>query len=143
VPPNDSIEAASKHASDVGHPPAGTFDGLGATAVVNASTRLASVVRLTSLERSYRLSDELGVTVLLKREDQQITRSYKVRGAYNLTLIFHRSSQTLYSDSETVLSRVDRTRRPAVEVWVAALGRRVGLKCQSKMTSGMAAPSLG
>jgi threonine dehydratase len=84
VPPNDSIEAASKHASDVGHPPAGTFDGLGATAVVNASTRLASVVRLTSLERSYRLSDELGVTVLLKREDQQITRSYKVRGAYNL-----------------------------------------------------------
>jgi len=70
-------------------------------------------------------------------------RHNAMRSSAYLTLIFHRSSQTLYSDSETVLSRVDRTRRPAVEVWVAALGRRVGLKCQSKMTSGMAAPSLG
>jgi threonine dehydratase len=52
--------------------------------VVKASSRLASVIRLTSLDRSDRLSDELGVTVFLKREDQQITRSYKVRGAYNL-----------------------------------------------------------
>lgn len=37
----------------------------------------------TNLERSERLSAEAGVDVLLKREDQQKCRSFKVRGAYS------------------------------------------------------------
>lgn len=38
----------------------------------------------TRLERSARLSARYGVQVLLKREDQQVGRSYKVRGAFNV-----------------------------------------------------------
>lgn len=48
-----------------------------------AATRLRTVVRQTALEPSERLSRDLGVPVLLKREDSQLCRSYKVRGAYN------------------------------------------------------------
>jgi len=55
-----------------------------ATEVDAAAERLRAVVRRTPLERSDRLSEDLGVPVLLKREDLQISRSYKVRGAYNL-----------------------------------------------------------
>lgn len=52
-------------------------------AIWRAAGRLKSVVRRTPLEPSGRLSSELGVPVLLKREDLQLCRSYKVRGAYN------------------------------------------------------------
>ncbi|HEX3947225.1 MAG TPA: pyridoxal-phosphate dependent enzyme, partial [Acidimicrobiales bacterium] len=55
-----------------------------AGAVDTAVDRLRPVVRRTPLEGSDRLSAELGVPVLLKREDIQVGRSYKVRGAYNL-----------------------------------------------------------
>lgn len=55
-----------------------------AAAIARAATRLQSVVRRTPLEESERLSAALGVPVLLKREDVQVCRSYKVRGAYNL-----------------------------------------------------------
>jgi len=47
-----------------------------------AAARLAPVVRRTPLEASERLSDRLGQPVWLKREDLQLCRSYKVRGAY-------------------------------------------------------------
>ncbi len=59
-------------------------DELTATAVSEAAERLATVVRRTPLEQSDRLSSALGHPVLLKREDLQLCRSYKVRGAYNL-----------------------------------------------------------
>jgi threonine dehydratase len=49
-----------------------------------AARRLHGVAAVTPLEECARLSAELGVTVLLKREDLQVVRSYKVRGAYNL-----------------------------------------------------------
>ncbi|HUZ10314.1 MAG TPA: threonine ammonia-lyase IlvA [Acidimicrobiales bacterium] len=58
--------------------------GLNSAAVALAAERLRPIVRRTPLERSDRLSEALGVPVLLKREDVQLTRSYKVRGAYNL-----------------------------------------------------------
>jgi len=54
-----------------------------ATEIDAAADRLRDVVRRTPLEQSDRLSEDLGVPVLLKREDLQIGRSYKVRGAYN------------------------------------------------------------
>jgi threonine dehydratase len=56
----------------------------GAADVERAYERLRSVVRRTAIERSDRLSEVLGVPVLLKREDLQLCRSYKVRGAYNV-----------------------------------------------------------
>jgi threonine dehydratase len=57
---------------------------LSSAGVTEAARRLETVVKRTPLELSDRLSAALGTTVLLKREDMQITRSYKVRGAYNL-----------------------------------------------------------
>ncbi|WP_300683414.1 threonine ammonia-lyase IlvA [Nocardioides sp.] len=43
-----------------------------------------TIARRTPLEKSARLSEKIGAEVYLKREDQQLARSYKVRGAYNL-----------------------------------------------------------
>ncbi|MER7081034.1 threonine ammonia-lyase IlvA [Saccharopolyspora kobensis] len=57
---------------------------LSPAAIFRAGTRLRQVVRRTPLEISGRLSGELGVPVRFKREDMQVCRSYKVRGAYNL-----------------------------------------------------------
>ena len=50
--------------------------------IATADHALAGIVRRTHLGRSARLSDALGVDVLLKREDQQKCRSFKVRGAF-------------------------------------------------------------
>ena len=55
-----------------------------AEAISAAANVLAGTVITTPLERSERLSQELGVTVYLKREDMQLGRSYKVRGAFTL-----------------------------------------------------------
>ena len=46
--------------------------------------RLAGVARVTPLEQNERLSAATGAHVWLKREDLQLGRSYKLRGAYNL-----------------------------------------------------------
>jgi threonine dehydratase len=46
--------------------------------------RLAGVARITPLEHNERLSAATGARVWLKREDLQVGRSYKLRGAYNL-----------------------------------------------------------
>ncbi len=45
---------------------------------------LLKVVKKTPLERNNRLSDKYNCNIYLKREDLQIVRSYKLRGAYNL-----------------------------------------------------------
>lgn len=55
-----------------------------AAAVDRAAELLAPVVRRTPLERSERLSAASGRDVLLKREDLQLCRSYKVRGAFTV-----------------------------------------------------------
>jgi threonine dehydratase len=49
-----------------------------------AVKRLDSVALRTPLQRNLRLSERCGAEVWLKREDLQIGRSYKLRGAYNL-----------------------------------------------------------
>jgi threonine dehydratase len=59
-------------------------DRVDAAAIAGAARRLAPVVHRTPMERSERLSDDIGLPVLLKREDVQVTRSYKVRGAFNM-----------------------------------------------------------
>ena len=62
----------------------GRMETVDATAVEAAAHRLAPVVPVTPLQRSERLSARVGGEVWLKREDLQVVRSYKVRGAYNL-----------------------------------------------------------
>ena len=49
-----------------------------------AAQRIASVVTPTPLQLSDRLSAITGAQGYLKREDLQVVRSYKLRGAYNL-----------------------------------------------------------
>src|SRR5689334_3216378 len=56
----------------------------GAAAVEAAVSRLDGIAIRTPLERNLRLSERTGAQILLKREDLQIGRSYKLRGAYNL-----------------------------------------------------------
>lgn len=50
----------------------------------NAARRLANVVKHTPLIYNPRLSEKYGAEIYLKREDLQVVRSYKLRGAYNM-----------------------------------------------------------
>ncbi|RPD50750.1 threonine ammonia-lyase [Paracnuella aquatica] len=52
--------------------------------VAGAAERLKKVVTRTPLAYSHNLSRKYGATILLKREDLQVVRSYKLRGAYNM-----------------------------------------------------------
>jgi threonine dehydratase len=51
--------------------------------VLSAAQRLAPLEVLTPLQLNERLSQRYGATVYVKREDLQVVRSYKIRGAYN------------------------------------------------------------
>ena len=48
-----------------------------------ASKNLKGVAIETPLSKNFNLSKELESTILFKREDLQVVRSYKIRGAYN------------------------------------------------------------
>ncbi len=63
----------------VGYTP--VFDGLG---VADASARLRNVVNRTPLAINRNLSAKYQCNVYLKREDLQVVRSYKLRGAFNM-----------------------------------------------------------
>lgn len=52
-------------------------------AIVEASKRLKGTVVHTPLTENFNFSDEYEANIYLKREDLQIVRSYKIRGAYN------------------------------------------------------------
>ncbi|CAG4913132.1 MULTISPECIES: threonine ammonia-lyase IlvA [Acidithrix] len=56
---------------------------LDVNSIKRAAQLLSDVVKRTSLDHSSRLTNKFGVDVLLKREDVQLARSYKIRGAYN------------------------------------------------------------
>lgn len=51
--------------------------------IENASINLGGVVLHTPLQYNALLSEEFDCNVFLKREDLQVVRSYKIRGAYN------------------------------------------------------------
>lgn len=51
--------------------------------ILNAAELLEGVVKTTPLELNHQLSEEFGAKIYLKREDLQVVRSYKIRGAYN------------------------------------------------------------
>jgi threonine dehydratase len=57
---------------------------LSAAEIDAAAKRIAGVVTPTPLQFSDRLSATTGASVYLKREDLQVVRSYKLRGAYNV-----------------------------------------------------------
>ena len=61
-----------------------TFVGQPALDIEGATQRLKSVVTHTPLQLNANLSRKYQCNVYLKREDLQIVRSYKIRGAYNM-----------------------------------------------------------
>lgn len=64
--------------------PSPSVPPLRAADIDSAAKRIAAVVMPTPLQLSDRLSAITGANVYLKREDLQVVRSYKLRGAYNL-----------------------------------------------------------
>ncbi len=58
-----------------------------------AKINLNDIILNTPLQKNLNLSDEFKANILLKREDLQIVRSYKLRGAYNK--IIHLSKEEL------------------------------------------------
>src|SRR5437660_481837 len=52
-------------------------------AIDEAEQRLEGIASTTPLQASIRLSEQYGARILIKREDMQAVRSFKIRGAYN------------------------------------------------------------
>jgi threonine dehydratase len=61
--------------------------------ITKAKINLNDVVLKTPLQQNLNLSEEFQANILLKREDLQAVRSYKIRGAYNK--IIHLSKEEL------------------------------------------------
>lgn len=51
--------------------------------IYKAKVRLKNIAEPTPLSFNYNLSEHYGCQIYLKREDLQVVRSYKIRGAYN------------------------------------------------------------
>ncbi|WP_167618014.1 threonine ammonia-lyase [Maribellus sediminis] len=51
--------------------------------ITRAKIRLKDVTHHTPLQKNLNLSEEFAANIFLKREDLQVVRSYKLRGAYN------------------------------------------------------------
>ncbi|TXB69538.1 threonine ammonia-lyase [Phaeodactylibacter luteus] len=60
--------------------------------IYRAKVRLKGVAEPTPLTFNYNLSEQFGARVFLKREDMQVVRSYKIRGAYNKMATLDRAS---------------------------------------------------
>ena len=73
------IEPDSKQTTNSQVPPS-----RGARGILDAAERLKKVVTRTPLLFNQNLSRTYNCNVYLKREDLQIVRSYKLRGAYNM-----------------------------------------------------------
>jgi len=52
--------------------------------IIKASQRLKGIVTHTPTSENIQLSEQYNANIYLKREDLQVVRSYKIRGAYNL-----------------------------------------------------------
>ena len=60
------------------------FSGAGELDFTGAALRLKKIITKTPLQRSAHLSKKYDCNIFLKREDLQVVRSYKLRGAYNM-----------------------------------------------------------
>lgn len=56
---------------------------ISAEQIYQAKVRLKGIAEQTPMLPNLRLSEEFNCNILLKREDLQVVRSYKIRGAYN------------------------------------------------------------
>lgn len=64
--------------------------------VYDAQKKLSRIISPTPLQKNINLSDHYEANVFLKREDLQIVRSYKIRGAYNkISTISKNDSNTI------------------------------------------------
>jgi threonine dehydratase len=79
----DPVISSPSATASIG-PHADAPPSVSAADVEEAVDRVVPVARRTPLERDDRLSRRAGTNVWLKREDLQVVRSYKIRGAYNL-----------------------------------------------------------
>lgn len=64
--------------------PVNMSEFINAEDIKQASENLKGVVKHTALDKNSNLSQQYESTIYLKREDLQIVRSYKLRGAYNM-----------------------------------------------------------
>lgn len=62
-------------------------------AIKKAKENIKTIIAETSLQKNLRLSNEFDATVFLKREDLQIVRSYKLRGAFNKIQNLHQDNK--------------------------------------------------
>jgi threonine dehydratase len=62
--------------------------------IIAAQNQLKEVVPATPLIENINLSEEFDATILLKREDMNVVRSYKIRGAYNKISTLTESEKT-------------------------------------------------
>ena len=76
------MEENLKNNLNVAHPPLG--DGGRSLDFTAAALRLKKVVHKTPLQRNAHLSKKYECNIFLKREDLQVVRRYKLRGAYNM-----------------------------------------------------------
>ena len=96
-----------------------------------AKNQLKGVVPATPLTENLNLSDEFESTILLKREDLQIVRSYKIRGAYN------KMSSLTEAEKKQGIVCASAGNHPAAR-WQAGFGRgrkmpsRCGRWCSSR-----------
>ena len=56
---------------------------------------LKDIIVNTPLELSSRLSSKYNANIYIKREDLQVVRSYKIRGAYNLISSVHKNNKNV------------------------------------------------
>ena len=62
--------------------------------ILKAKKKLKGVVQTTPLLENRNMSDEFSANIVLKREDLQIIRSYKIRGAYNKISLLSNEKKT-------------------------------------------------
>jgi len=61
--------------------------------IEQAQKQLDGIINATPLALNVNLSDEFQANILLKREDLQVVRSYKIRGAYNKISLLNESEK--------------------------------------------------
>ena len=82
-----------------------------------AVERLKPVVNKTPLVLSHSLSRRYNCNVYLKREDLQVVRSYKLRGAYNMmsSLPKEQLQKVLFAQAQEIMRKALHT---VVKSWV-------------------------
>jgi threonine dehydratase len=72
-----------------------------------AAKKLRDVVLKTPLQYNHNLSLKYNAKIYLKREDQQIVRSYKLRGAYNMIVacLQNNCKKALYVQVRAIMRR--------------------------------------